>query len=501
MQYTKELRGDEARKALKKGIDRVFDPVAVTMGAKGRNTVYREFGLPKPTNDGASIARRVFPEDKFESMGADLIKQVSEETVRAAGDGTTTATVLAHALIEEGMKEIEKGESPVEIRDELESAKDVIVRHIKQMAKPVISNKDILNIAKISVEDNELAHIVSDAVDEAGEYGAVLVEEGSSYKIEKEKVQGYHWNRGYVSPYMITNSEKNEAILEDCAVIVTDRYLNLNKDLVQTITEIMKNGAKSALIIADKVEGELLQTLIVNKMKGIFTTVAVTRPSTDEELEDIALITKSVAVMKDSGIKEINWGHVGKAKRVIVGKDKITIITEDNVDVTKRVEDIKKQIKDKKDKNEKSDILIERLAKLSDGMVRIRVGAKTEAERKHKKDKMDDAVSAAKAAKDEGIVAGAGACLNEIADKMNGIVAKALRTPYQQILKNAGIEEDGKYYDVRTGEEVSDLIAEGIIDPAKVERCAVENAISLAKTFLTIESVIADFTVSEEKDK
>lgn len=496
--YTKTLLGEEARLALKKGIDQVYAPVSATMGAKGRNSVFNEFGRPKITNDGVSIARRIVPYDMFELMGADMIKQSAEQTVHEAKDGTTGSIVVAHALIEGGMEAIRNGKDPMQLRAELEEAKNEVVKKIKEIAIPVKNREDILNVARISVEDEEMAQMIADAVEKAGKYGAVIVEEGSGYGLEKEEVQGYHWDRGYVSPYMITNPEDDEAILEGCAVIVTDRYMNLNKDLMQTMNECKAQGAMSALVVCEKMEGELLQSLIINKVKGIFATVVVSKPPTLEELEDIAILTNSTAVTKDTGIKQINWGHIGKAKRVIVGKDKTTIICDDSTALQDRVKLLSEAIKKEED-DSKKELLIARLAKLSDGMVLIRVGAKTETERKYRKDKLDDAVGAAQGATEEGIVDGGGIALvtagSQIANNTDGaiLLLEAIAQPYAKILENAGIEPDGKFYNVKTGKVVKDMMAEGIIDPAKVVRCIVENAVSLAGTFLTIESIVANF--------
>jgi len=499
--YTQTLLGQEARDALKCGIDRVHAPVAVTIGAKGRNGILNEYGYPKPTNDGVTIARNIRPYNEFERMGAQLIQQVAEETVLQAGDGTTTAIIVAHSLAEGGMEAIKNGKDPMEFRAELEIAKDEVVAAIKKMAIPVKSRNDILNIAKVSVEDDEMAEMVADAVEKAGKHGAVIVEEGSGYGLEKEEVAGYHWDRGYVSPYMITNPEKDEAVFENVAVLITDRYMNLNKDLVQTLDEMKRAGVGSAFIIVDRMEGELLQTLIINKVKGIFPTVVVSKPPTLDELEDIATLCNGTAITKDKGIKQITYAHAGKASRIIVTKDKTTIIADSSPALEARVVMLQELIKNEKD-DVKKESFISRLAKLTDGMVIIRVGAKTEAERRYRKDKMDDAVSAAKAATEEGIVPGGGVTLNKIALSLlennpsvgAKILAHALTAPFRKILENAGIKDTGKSYNVKTGKVVKDMIDEGIIDPAKVARCVVENSVSFAGTFCTIESVTANFT-------
>lgn len=502
--YTQELSGEDAREALKKGIDRVATPVIATIGAKGRNTVYREFGFSKVTNDGVSIARRINPQDEFERLGANLIKETAERTVMEAGDGTTTTITLSHALATDGIKEIDSGKSPMELRSELEDAKNIVIDAIKGMARKVSSREDILNVVRVSVEDEEMAQIVADAVEKAGEHGAVVVEEGSGYTIEKEEVRGYFWDRGFISPYMITNPDRNETILEDVPVIVTDRYMNLNRDLVQTVNQLMQKGEKSAFIIVDRMEGELLATVITNKVKGNFTLIAVQRPSTQDELEDIATIVGGTAVTKDKGIKNIEAIHIGRASRIIVGLNKTTIIVDDSPAIADRIKSLEEVIKTEED-DERKRMLITRLAKLTDGIVMLKVGAKTEAERKYKKDKLDDAVGAAKAALDEGIVDGGGIALVAAATVLEDnetvgaqLLYKALSKPYECILKNADLEVDGKFYNVKTGKEVEDMMKEGIIDPAKVVRCAVENAVSFAGTFLTIENVVADF-IEEER--
>ena len=499
--WTEEKLGAEAREALKRGIKRVASPVKITMGAKGRNVVYVEYAHAKPTNDGVSIARRIYPKDPYERIGADLIKEAAERTLEEAGDGTTCTVVVSEALVDEGEKFIAEGKSPMELRSELEAAKDEVVAALEDLAVDVKGHKDILNVAKVSVEDDEMAEIVTEAVEKAGKYGVVIVEEGSGYTIEKEEVKGYFWNRGYVSPYMITNEKDNTAVLEECPVIVTDRYMNLNKDLMQTLNELKMAGNTKALVIVDRCEGELLQSLIVNKVKGIFTTIVVSKPGTLEELEDIAAVTGAMAITKDKGIKLITAGHCGFAKKVVVEENKITIITDESPKIDARVKDLDEMLaKAKKDgKESETESLITRRAKLSDGIVMLRVGAKTEGERKYKKDKMDDAVAACKAAIEEGIVAGGGDALSTIASQLDQktdgakVMVRALRIPHEQILSNAGIKYDGNSYNVKTGKVVKDMIKEGIIDPAKVLRCAVENAVSFAGNFLTLEAVIADF--------
>lgn len=505
-QWTEEKTGAEARAALGRGIKRVAIPVAATMGAKGRNVAFVEFQRAKPTNDGVSIAKRIWPKDPYERMGADFIKEAAEATVKEAGDGTSLTTVVGDSLTELGDAKIAGGKDPMELRSEFEECAKIVVAAIKDASREVKGREDILNVARVSVEDEEMAQIIADSIEAAGKHGVIIVEEGSGYGMEKDVSKGYFWERGFVSPYMVTNFEEGtpKAILEDCPVILTDRYMNLNRDLVQTLNELKAQGHTSAFVVVDRCEGELLQSIILNKQKGIFTAIVVQRPGTLEELEDIAALTGATAVTKDKGIKHITAMHVGKAKRVVVSEGKTTIIAEhqDIPQVVDRLAVIESALEEGEKKNgEKDELLITRKAKLADGVVTIRVGAKTEAERKYKKDKLDDAVAAAKAATEEGIVAGGGVTLYEISERSimpstDGaeVFQEALKRPYLQILKNANIKAtDGKPYNVKTGKVVKDMFAEGIIDPAKVLRCAIENATSFAGTFLTLEAVIADF--------
>lgn len=498
MKYREVKMGSEARETLMKGVNQVYEPVSRTMGAAGKNGAYNELGEIRVTNDGVSIARQVMPLDPFERIGANLVKQAAERTVSEAGDGTTGTIVLARTMLDESFKLVNEGKNPMVLRKELEYAKNQVVKVIQDVSKPVKDDDELLGVAKISVEDEGIAKTVTDAVKKAGTHGAVVVEEGSSYWIETEEVKGYFWNKGYVSPYMV-NSENRLAVLPSPIVIVTDKYMNQNLDLIQVINTFMGKGERNFLLIADKVEGELLGTLVMNKLQGRCTIVAVQKPGTSEELEDIAILVGGTAVTKDKGIKTIETFHCGRASKVIVKEDKTTIIAESTPALIDRVNKLAQEIKEKKD----DDLLKERKAKLSDGMVMLRVGAKTESEKKYLKDKVDDAVSAVKAAMEEGIVEGAGATLfkviNQISDDTDGgrVMCTALLQPYKRILENAGLEANGKYYDVLTGKEVKDLFKAQIIDPTKVVRCMVENATAFARNALTIESLVAEKVVTE----
>lgn len=500
MRSTKPIHGAEARAALKRGIDQVFNSVAPTLGAKGRNAVYKQYGAPIVTNDGVSIARQVLPEDPGEYLGAEMIKQAGERQNEEAGDGTTTVTVVAHALIEEGLKALEEGENPMVLRKQLDEAKDEALEILKGMSTPV---ENILDVARISVEDEKLAQLVADVVTKAGPHGSIIVEEGHGFATEVDEVKGYWFERGYVSPYMITN-ERGEAILENCAVIVTDRYLNLNKDLVTVLNDVIQSGVNSVLVIADNVEGELLQTLIQNKLQGRLTTVAVKRPASVEELEDIATLVRGTAVTKDKGINQIAIQHVGKAKKVIVKRDQTIIVGEEGPELTQRIADLEQEIKDTKEKYGIIEQKKVRLARLTSGLSVVRVGAKTDAERGYLKLKIDDAVGACRAAVEEGIVPGGGTTLLDISWNLTqgttgaALLTYALRTPYQQILENAGMEEKEGKFNILTGEAVDDMVKAGIVDPTKVARCVIENAVSFAKTFLTIETVLAEVPKEEK---
>lgn len=492
MRATEQMHGRAAREALQRGSKKVYDAVAPTLGARGRNAVYSRWNMPVVTNDGVSIAREVLPKDPYELLGADLIKQAAERTNEEAGDGTTSTIILTHGLIDAGFDAIENGgENPMILRREIEEAKNEVVSKLKEISQPV---DDLLEVAKISMENDEIAKLVTDVVTHVGPLGSILVEEGHTFTTEVEKVKGYWFDRGYVSPYMVTN-EKGEAELTDCAIILTDRTLNLNKDLFKVLTEIHGKGFKSALVIGDKIEGELLQTMIANKMNGTLVTVAVPRPASTEELEDIACITNATAVTKDKGIKDIGIEHVGVAPKVIVKKNKTIIIGRDSETLVARIENLKGQIEDNKEKYGEIEQMKERLARLTGGLAVIRVGAKTEAERGYWKLKIDDAVGACRAAVEEGTVPGGGTALRDIASSMTlkthgaQIVSNVLQHPYARLLENAGIKSTANV-NVLTGEEVMDMRAEGIVDPTKVVRCAIENAVSAATTVLTTETVI-----------
>lgn len=500
MKKTKALYGAEARKALQEGINQVYNAVAPTMGARGRNVIYKKYGMPIVTNDGVSIAREIVPADPYEYLGAESLKQASEQTNEEAGDGTSSTIVLGKHLIDAGQIAIEQGANPMILRREMEVGRDKVVEEIKKRATPVTELKQV---AQISVENDELATMVSDLVQEVGIDGSILVEESPGTNVRHEVSKGYTWNRGYVSPYMITN-EKGEAVLEKCAVVITDRYMNLNTDLFGLMSELVGKGIQSLFVVADNVEGELLQTIFANKKKGSINVVVSKKPETQQELEDLAILVEGTAITREKDIKNITVDHVGYAERVIVTRDKTILInTETEAAVATRINEVREQIKaEDQEKYGHIEVLKRRLARLSGGVARIKVGANTEAEQAYLKMKIDDAVGACRAALEEGIVAGGGTTLRDLTDVLDDeipgelVLITAMIQPYVTILRNAGIpfteENSLTNYNVLTGEIVDDMVEAGIVDPAKVVRCALQNAVSIAGIVLTTECAIAD---------
>lgn len=497
---TKALYGAEARDALRRGIDAVFNAVAPTMGARGRNVVFKKWGMPVVTNDGVSIAREIVPEDPYEYLGAESLKQSSEQTNEEAGDGTSSTVVLSKSLIDAGTAAIDSGVDPMVLRREMEVGRDKVLEALKEIAVPV---NDLKQVAQVSVEDEALAIMVSDLVNEVGLEGSIIVEETHGVNVRTEIAKGYTWNRGYVSPYMVTN-QRGEAVLEKPAVIVTDRYMNLNTDLVEVMSELLKAGCQSILVVADNVEGELLQTIFANKNKGVINVVVVKKPDTKQELEDIAVLTGATAITSEKDIRKITTQHVGSAERVIISRDKAIIINSENEElVQSRIEEIREQITaEDHEKYGLIEALKTRLARLTGGVARIKVGAHTEAEQAYLKMKIDDAVGACRSALEEGIVAGGGTTLRDLTSVLDeeipgeSVLMSAMVRPYITILRNAGIDigegDLSVNYNVLTGEVIDDMMSEGIVDPAKVIRCALKNAVSIAGIILTTECAIAD---------
>ena len=486
MRYTKTLNGREAKKALRRGIEQISVPVSATIGAGGMNGIYQEHGIPTVTNDGVSIARRIVPQDAFERIGADLIRDVCEKTNEEAGDGTTTSIVLASALIAEGDR---SSISPARLKNNLQDDLRNIKRLIEEIALPV-TEEDLYNIARVSVEDDSLARVVHEAFLAVGENGQVFADESMDKIIETDTTQGYFYNKGYANPYFVTDMAKKEVVLSNPAVLVTDQYYNLNGDLIYALNAVIEAGYKSVVIIADKVEGELLSSLIANKEKGILASVVIPKPDTPEELEDIASLVGGIAITGSKQIKKIELEHFGTVDKVVITVDKSTFISDN--EPTEAHASYVETLKD--DEDEKV-----RYAKLTSGISIIKVGARTDSERRYLKLKVDDAICAVNSAKEEGYVPGAGYALYQLSKFANTKVMKrAMKAPYLKILQNAGYKADGSMINVKNG---STLNPENsyIIDPAKVTRVALENAVSVATTYLSISSVTAFFEEKSEK--
>lgn len=505
----KTIFGEEAKAELKKGIDLVHRAVSCTLGAKGKNAVYQKYGSPTITNDGVSIARKIEPKDNFEYMGADLIRQAAEKTNDEAGDGTTTSTILAHALITHGEKALsDKKVGAVPLKQQIDKAVEEVIEKLKATCTPIETDEELLQVAKISVEDDKIAEIVTDAVKKSGKNGIVMVEESSGLTIEREDIEGIRFQEGYFSPYMVTNPDKMEAIHEDIHILITDKTISTANDIFPLLEEMAQKNYKKLLIIADDVQGEALAMLVANKMKGIFYSVAVKRPYDKDLMEDIAIATGATVVTSEKGIAKFDFSHLGFAKKIVTTKDHTTIMNGLG-DTAQRIKDLEELVKDA-DEYQKPKIQ-ERLAKLSNGIVMLRVGASTETEMKYLKLKVDDAVNAVKAATEEGIVAGGGVALYTIAQSIEPknlgeeVVKAAIEEPLLQIMRNCGEEGDmllekitgGAGYNAKTGKIETDMIKAGIIDPVKVTRCALKNAASLAGVFITTDVAIAEIPDKE----
>ncbi|HBG38797.1 MAG TPA: chaperonin GroEL [Clostridiaceae bacterium] len=512
---------EDARRAMQKGVNKLADTVKITLGPKGRNVVLdKKFGTPLITNDGVSIAREIELEDPYENMGAQLVKEVATKTNDVAGDGTTTATLLAQAIIREGIKNVTAGANPMQIRYGIKRAVDTAVEEIKKSSKKVTGKDDIARVASISADDEEVGQLIADAMEKVGNEGVITVEESKTMGTELDVVEGMQFDRGYISPYMVTDNEKMEAVIDDPYILITDKKISNVQDILPLLEQIVQQGRK-LVIIADDIEGEALATLIVNKLRGTFTCVAVKAPGygdkRKEMLQDIAILTGGQVISEELGreLKDTNLNMLGKAERVRVTKDNTTIVNGrgNKEEIKARVAQIRAQIEETTSDFDREK-LQERLAKLAGGVAVIKVGAATETELKEKKLRIEDALSATKAAVEEGIVAGGGtAYINAIpaveALKLEGdarvgvrIIKRALEEPIRQISSNAGIDgavivekiknsEKGIGYDVLTNEYV-DMIKTGIVDPTKVTRSALQNAASVAATFLTTEAVVAD---------
>ncbi len=520
----KEIKyGVEARKALEAGVNKLADTVRVTIGPKGRNVVLdKSFGAPLITNDGVTIAKEIELEDPFENMGAQLLKEVATKTNDVAGDGTTTATVLAQAMVNEGMKNLAAGANPIVLRKGMKKATDEAVKAIAEMSEPISSKDQIARVAAISAASDEVGEMVADAMEKVTNDGVITIEESKTMKTELDLVEGMQFDRGYISAYMCTDMEKMEATLDDPYILITDKKIANINDILPLLEQIVKTGAK-LLIIAEDIEGEALTTLIVNKLRGTFSVVGVKAPGygdrRKEMLKDIAILTGGTVISDELGLdlKDATMEQLGRAKSVKVQKENTIIVDGlgDKKAIADRVAQIKGQIEETKSDFDREK-LQERLAKLAGGVAVIRVGAATETEMKEAKLRMEDALAATKAAVEEGIIAGGGSAYVHAAEKVaalvNGmegdektggkIILKALEAPLFHIVSNAGLEGAvivnkvkelpvGQGFDAYN-EEFVDMIKAGILDPAKVTRSALQNATSVASTLLTTESVVAN---------
>ncbi len=514
----------EARRSLEAGMNKLADAVRVTLGPKGRNVVLeKKWGAPTITNDGVSIAKEIELEDPFEKIGAELVKEVAKKTDDVAGDGTTTATVLAWAMVRQGLRNVAAGANPMVLKKGIEQAVEVAVAEIKNQSKDVSESKeDIANVATISAADREIGETIAEAIEKVGKDGVVTVEESQTFGIELDFVEGMRFDKGYISPYFVTDPERMEAVLEDAYILLCASKISAVKDLLPVLERVMQSG-KGLVIVAEDVEGEALATLVVNKIRGTFKSVAVKAPGFGERrkamLQDMAILTGGQVISEEVGLKLENAGLdlLGRARKVVVTKDETTIVEGSGKaeDVQGRINQIKREIDDT-DSDYDREKLQERLAKLSGGVAVIKVGAATEVELKEKKHRIEDAVSTTKAAIEEGVVPGGGVTLlraqpkvQQLANSLEGdeatgarIVAIALEEPLKQIARNSGFEPGIVVERVRNAEgsngfnassgDYEDLAKAGVIDAAKVTRSGLQNAASIAALFLTTEAIVAD---------
>ena len=516
--------GEEARRSLEKGVDTLADAVKITLGPKGRNVVLdKKFGAPLITNDGVTIAKEIELEDAFENMGAQLVKEVSVKTNDVAGDGTTTAALLAQTIIREGMKNIAAGANPMVLKKGIAKATEYTVEELKKISKPIESKTAIAQVASVSAGDEEIGTLLSDAFEKVGKDGVITIDESKTMKTELSVVEGMQFDRGYASPYMMTNPDKMDAVLEDPLILITDKKISVFQDLLPVLEQVVKSG-RGLFIIAEEVEGEALTALVLNKLKGAIKCVAVKAPGYGDRrkamLEDIAILTGATVISSDLGyeIKDATLDMLGSAKMVQVDKDNTTIVdgAGDPALIKQRVAAIQHQIAESTSDYDKEK-LQERLAKLSGGVAVIKVGAATEVEMKERKLRIEDALAATRAAVEEGIVPGGGIALLSVSDKVTAyantfsgdektgalIIAKALTAPIKQIAENAGVDggvivdnvlrakKANFGYDALKN-EFCDMVEKGILDPTKVTRSALQNAASVSSTLLTTEVIVAD---------
>jgi chaperonin GroEL len=517
----------EARQALKKGIDIVASSVRITLGPKGRNVVLeKKFGAPTVTNDGVTIVREIELKDPMENTGAQLLREVATKTNDVAGDGTTTATLLAQTMINEGFRNVTAGANPMQLKIGIEKAVEAVVEEIKRLSVPVKGHEDVAHVAAISSQSEQIGNLIADAMDKVGKDGVITVEDNQTMTTELEVVEGMQFDRGYSSAYMVTNPDRMEAVLEEPFVLITDRKISAIQDLLPVLERVVQQG-KPLLIVAEDVEGEALATLVVNKLRGTFTAVAVKAPGFGDRrkamLEDMAILTGGQVISEDLGLKldQTKVEQLGKARRVTVTKDDTTIVEGAGKPeaIQARIKSIKSQVEETTSDFDKEK-LQERLAKLAGGVAVIKVGAATEVEQKEKKHRIEDALSATKAAVEEGIVAGGGTVLLNAQKKLDGglglkddqltgvnIVRKSLEEPVRQIGINSGKEGSVIVEEVRKGkpghgydalnDKYVDMFAAGIVDPAKVTRSALQNAASIAAMVLTTEAMVTE--IPEDK--
>jgi len=519
---------EEARRALERGVNSLAHTVTVTLGPKGRNVVLdKKFGSPQITNDGVTIAREIELEDPFENMGAQLVKEVATKTNDVAGDGTTTATLLAQAIIRDGLKNIAAGANPMIMRRGIEKAVQAVVSELENMSVPVETREDISHVAAISADDESIGNLIADAMEKVGKDGVITVEESKGFTTDLKVVEGMQFDRGYISPYMVTDTERMEAVLEEPYILLTDRKVSNIHDLLPLLEKIVQQG-KALLLVAEDVEGEALATLVVNKLRGTFTCVAVKAPGFGDRrkamLEDIAVLTGGQVVSEDLGIelKNVEMDMLGRARQVRISKEESVIVDGygDTEEIKKRINQIRTQIEDTTSDFDKEK-LQERLAKLAGGVAVIEVGAATETEMKEKKLRIEDALSATRAAVEEGIVSGGGIVylnvirvLDKLDKELEGdeatgmqIVKRSLEDPVRVIADNAGAEgsviveklkseEEGVGFNVMNN-KFENMIKAGIVDPTKVARSAIQNAASISALFLTTEAVVTDIPEKE----
>ena len=523
------LYDETARKKLKEGCDKLANAVKVTLGPKGRNVVLdKGFGAPTITNDGVSIAKEIELEDKVENLGAEIVKEVAEKTNDAAGDGTTTATLLAQAIITEGLKNVTAGANPLALKRGIEQGAKAVVGELKKMSKKIAGKDEIAQVATISAEDKEIGNLIAEVIEEVGKDGVVTVEESKTFGLQKEIVKGLQFDQGYISPYMITNTERMEAEFSEPYILITDKKISSLQEIVPILEKVAQTGKKELVIIADEVEGDALATLVVNKLRGTFNALAVKAPGfgdrKKEMLEDIAVVTGGRVISEEVGLRldKIELDHLGSARRVVATKENTTIVEGkgDRSLIENRIKQIRTEIKNTTSDFDKEK-LQERLAKLVGGVAVIKVGAATEVEQKAKQHKTEDALAATRAAIEEGVLPGGGVALlraSRVLDSLSAeggegvgirILKRALEEPIRQIAHNAGkdgsviaaevLKKEGNFGYNAAKNTYEDLMQAGIIDPAKVVRSALENAVSAASMLLTTECVVAE-KPEEKKD-